>query len=350
MTFHFCTCFDSNYLIYGYTLYRSLKTTGIEFKLYVACLDDTVFQNLQTLRHPEIIPIPLSDIEVGDPEFSACKENRSRVEYIFTLSPVLPLYILRKFPEIDILGYLDSDLYFFSSPEPVYRRLGQASLLIFEHDFAPASVDFARKVGFFNMSFQLYRNDETGKRCLEKWRRQCIEWCYDFYENGKYADQKYLDAWPEEFGAISLNAASGAGVAPWNCFKYQFIFTNKPKINGTDLISYHYQGTKMLKYGMITPCEGIWLPYIPSEFLDFFVRRYYIELCKSRDILKQNLEKTAIKTKFTFARVISSDNKKGFIKRRLSAYIENILYILTGRLLFHGYTYFALFRSFKDHQ
>ena len=68
------------------------------------------------------------------------------------------------------------------------------------------------------------------------------------------------------------------------------------------------------------------------------------------DILKQNLEKTAIKTKFTFARVISSDNKKGFIKRRLSAYIENILYILTGRLLFHGYTYFALFRSFKDHQ
>ena len=99
------------------------------------------------------------------------------------------------------------------------------------------------------MSFQLYRNDETGKRCLEKWRRQCIEWCYDFYENGKYADQKYLDAWPEEFGAISLNAASGAGVAPWNCFKYQFIFTNKPKINGTDLISYHYQGTKMLKYG-----------------------------------------------------------------------------------------------------
>ena len=68
MTFHFCTCFDSNYLIYGYTLYRSLKTTGIEFKLYVACLDDTVFQNLQTLRHPEIIPIPLSDIEQGEPE------------------------------------------------------------------------------------------------------------------------------------------------------------------------------------------------------------------------------------------------------------------------------------------
>ena len=119
MTFHFCTCFDSNYLIYGYTLYRSLKATGIEFKLYVACLDDTVFQNLQMLRHPEIIPIPLSDIEADDPEFSACRENRSRVEYIFTLSPVLPLYILRKFPGIDILGYLDSDLYFFSSPEPV---------------------------------------------------------------------------------------------------------------------------------------------------------------------------------------------------------------------------------------
>ena len=66
MTFHFCTCFDSNYLIYGYTLYRSLKATGIEFKLYVACLDDTVFQNLQMLRHPEIIPIPLSDIEAPE--------------------------------------------------------------------------------------------------------------------------------------------------------------------------------------------------------------------------------------------------------------------------------------------
>ncbi len=350
MTFHFCTCFDSNYLIYGYTLYRSLKATGIEFKLYVACLDDTVFQNLQMLHHPEIIPIPLSDIEAHDPEFSACKENRSRVEYIFTLSPVLPLYILRKFPGIDILGYLDSDLYFFSSPEPIYRRLGQASLLIFEHDFAPVSVDFAEKVGYFNMSFQLYRNDETGRKCLEKWRRQCIEWCYDFWEDGKFADQKYLDTWPGEFGAISLNAASGAGVAPWNCFKYQYELSDIPKLCGVPLISFHYQGTKMLRYGLITPCEGIWLPYIPSDLLNFFTGRYYTELCRTRDILRENLGKTAVKSKFTFARVAPADRKKGVRKKRLADYLKDVFYILTGRILFHGHTCFAFCRIRKDYQ
>lgn len=149
---------------------------------------------------------------------------------------------------------------------------------------------------------------------------------------------------PGEFGAVALNAASGAGVAPWNCFKYQYDLSDIPKLCGVPLISFHYQGTKMLRYGLITPCEGIWLPYIPSDLLNFFTGRYYTELCRTRDILRENLGKTAVKSKFTFARVAPADRKKGVRKKRLVDYLKDVFYILTGRILFHGHTCFAFCR------
>jgi hypothetical protein len=102
----------------------------------------------------------------------------SKVEYYFTLSPVMPLYLFERHKDIGILNYLDSDLYFMSSPKPLYDELGGKSLLIVEHRF-PRRLKRLERCGRFNVQFQLYRNDEAARGCLRWWRGKCLEWCRD---------------------------------------------------------------------------------------------------------------------------------------------------------------------------
>ena len=59
--------------------------------------------------------------------------------------------------------------------------------------------------------------DDVGKKCLHEWMQQCLEWCFDRYEDGKFADQKYLDSWPEKFkNHLVISKNLGVGIAPWN--------------------------------------------------------------------------------------------------------------------------------------
>ena len=244
---YFCTYFDHNYLIYGMTLFDSLAKSGIDFQLFVLTLSDECFTRLEN-TDSRITPVKLSELEQYDPELKKCQFNRSRTEYIFTLSPCLPLFLFEKFPEIDLLTYLDSDLFFFDSPEILYQELGEKSLYIIEHRFTKEFQHRAEENGRFNMAFQIYRKNETGLSCLKKWRKQCIDWCYDRVEDGKFADQKYLDSWPEDFkDEVVISENYGANVAPWNINNYLIkIFENQITVDEQKLIFVHYQGFKLV--------------------------------------------------------------------------------------------------------
>ncbi len=251
---HFCTYFDHNYLIYGWSLFSSLEDFAGDFVLYVCCLDDACLQALTKLHHPRIVPIPLAAIEAADPEFAACRHNRTWIEYIFTLSPVFPLYLFNHFPEIDILGYLDSDLAFFASPEIAFTELGEKSILICPHNFAKNANAEADRYGQYNVAFQLYRHNATGLSCLNNWRQQCICWCHDRVEDGKFADQKYLDAWPEQYAETVVSMNPGLDLAPWNLGKYQYeSIDGQLLVNGKPCVFFHFQGCKLISPNLLRP-------------------------------------------------------------------------------------------------
>ena len=93
---NFCTLFDKNYLYKAVALYDSLLKTCREFKLWMLCFDDIAYQVLKELNLENTELISLHEFE--DEELTRIKSTRSRVEYYWTCTPSLPLFILKNNP------------------------------------------------------------------------------------------------------------------------------------------------------------------------------------------------------------------------------------------------------------
>lgn len=250
---HFCTYFDKRYLLQGLTLYRSLASCMGDFVLHVLCFDDPTHEILRKLDLGNLRPVSLREFEAGDESLLAAKRNRSLVEYYFTCSPSWPLYLLDRVSSVDLVTYLDSDLFFYSSPEPVFEEMGDRSILIVGHRF-PKALRHMEINGVYNVGMVSFRNDANGRECLRWWRERCLEWCYDRREDGRFADQKYLDDWPDRFRGVLVLRHKGAGLAPWNWMNYRI----EPKgaggtVDGEPLIFYHFQGVKLITRRLYDP-------------------------------------------------------------------------------------------------
>ena len=220
MTRHFCTYFDRRYLPNALALVDSLRRHGGDFRLWALCLDDAAHAALCALAIADVSPIRLADFEHGDEALAAAKRNRSTVEYYFTCTPSLPLFVLRNHPEIDAITYLDADLFFFSDPAPVFDEIGDCAVAIIPHRFPRANERF-ECFGIFNVGWLTFRRCEAAFTCLTWWRERCLEWCFDREEPTRFADQKYLDDWPRRFEDVHVVGHKGANVASWNLANYE---------------------------------------------------------------------------------------------------------------------------------
>ena len=283
--FHFCTYFDSNYLAYGLTLYNSLKEKCTKpLKFYVLCLDEITFDYLTSLNDEDIISIPVSDLESWDKDLITAKKNRNRIEYYFTFSPILPLYILENY-SVDVIASMDADLLFLSNPETIYNELGDKSIFIIEHDFRE-NFKSHEEAGKFNVQCQLFKNDNVGLACLKRWRDQCIEWCHDYYEDGKFADQKYLDEWPELYGDdLVVSTNKGVGVAPWNVEGENITcVSNNYYINDKPIVFYHFHGIKI--FNKFFGKSGLAAFHASFSKPLYKLYSYYLSLLNSNGVLQ----------------------------------------------------------------
>lgn len=243
MTYHFCTYFDRNYLVRGLALYSSLKRQCPEYVLWVLCLDDETYTALTQCNLPECHLIPLVDIERQDGALHKVKKTRSRPEYFFTMSPCLPLYIIDHCPEVDVITYLDADLFFFADPKPLYDELGSGSISIIAHRFSSKLSHF-QSMGIYNVGWLSFRRDDNGMKCLRWWRERCIEDCSDLQKKaGCFADQKYLDDWPQRFAGVVVLQHKGANLASWNVGNYRLTSVAETQyVDQQILLFYHFHG------------------------------------------------------------------------------------------------------------
>lgn len=273
--YYFCTYFDRNYLTRGLALYQSLKDNCQGFRLWVLCLDDDTYTALNKFSFQEVQQISIKDFEYGDERLLHAKKNRAPVEYYFTCTPSLSLFILNHHPEVDLITYLDADLFFFADPAQLFAEMDGKSIAIIGHRF-PVRLRHLESWGVYNVGWVSFRRDENGLECLYWWRDLCLEWCYDRIEADRFADQKYLDRFPDKFGDEIVLQHKGANVAPWNIENYiLYVKENNVYVDDQKLLFFHFQGFKQLlpwvydlglwSYG-VRPfrelIDHIYLPYI----------------------------------------------------------------------------------------
>jgi len=245
----FCTLFDSNYLFKALAMYRSLERTRPSFHLTAFCFDELAEEMLAKLGLEQMSVVSLRDLEAFDAELLSTKSDRTPTEYCWTATPALPLYMFDSRPELDEITYLDADLLFFSDPEPLFQEMGDASILITPHRFAPEHAQHAIN-GIYNVQFLAFRRDARGLECLRWWHDRCIEWCYYRLEDGKLGDQKYLDDWPERFEGVHVLEHKGGGLGPWNITQYEVVNrAGRVMVDDDPLVFYHYHRVKLLDNG-----------------------------------------------------------------------------------------------------
>lgn len=265
----YCTFFDSGYLPAGLALHDSLKETLPTADCWVLCLDNKTYTVLTALDRPDLHPVRLEELETYLPSLKEVKGERSRAEYYFTCKPALLEYLLdTKAPAR--LTYLDADLYFFQGTDEFPEGWDESPVVVHAHNFPSERAETADRVGRYNAGFVSVRNDETGLACVRRWRTQCLEWCFDRVEENRYADQKYLNEWPDRWDAEVLKLP-GIGTARWNLERWSVsVDDGKIFIDDEPLVFYHFEGLQRLT-------NRIWDPHASlSDIVEEVVYRPYI--------------------------------------------------------------------------
>lgn len=249
----YCTYFDHHYLPRGLALYESLRRHDPACRLWVLCLSPECRAWLVRQRLPGLEPIGLEELERADPALLQAKPTRSVVEYYFTCTPSLPKLVLDRDSRADLVTYLDADLYFFRDPEPVFAEIGSGSIAIIPHRF-PTALKHLENTGVYNVGWVSFRRDERAAACLAWWREQCLAWCYDRAEPGRYGDQKYLDVWPDRFPGTVVLRQKGANLAPWNLANYRLRWRNQRVwVDDDELVFFHFHGFRRVNGWLYEP-------------------------------------------------------------------------------------------------
>jgi hypothetical protein len=240
-----CTYFDINYLPRGLALYYSIKKFHSDFDFFVLAFDDLAYDYLNNLKEENIKLISYREY---DQYFQTSSDKYiDKKQYFFSSTPNLCVYLMTKFESIDILLYLDADVYLFSALDPLYNEFGSSSIGFCTHRYHPIFNCFVNHYGKFNVGVNLFRNSETGNKCLIEWKNDCDSWYPEKpgYPLSFFSDQIFLDSWLEKYDGVKIIENIGVNVCYWNAANYKFSkFKDVYFVNDLPLIIYHFSSLR----------------------------------------------------------------------------------------------------------
>ena len=288
---NFCTYFDKNYLSKFLNLKDSIDRFNFEHTFYILSLDSFVTDFFKKNKFQNIKIINLNELENYYVELKVAKKNRDLIEYYFTLSPFLPRFIYEK-RGVKQITYLDSDFYFFKSPEKLIYRNYESSVVLIKQNVK-------EKYGLYNVGW-IYFNfefEETFK-ITKKWGTQCIDLCQDLPSKNSYADQKYLDTWVKELNYAKVLHPEYTCLSPWDS-------NLSLEENSANMIAFHFHALEISSNEFSTGfnkynkkisnelIEKIYKPYIKNLLL--LEKKYNISSSSIRNKRKKFFSKILIK-------------------------------------------------------
>ena len=269
---HYVTLFDKAYLPQGLALYNSMKLKVSSFSLWVVCMDDETYHLLNNLNFKYLKCLRFSEYETK--QLKEVKEERSKVEYYWTVTPFVADFVFQADQKIKRVTYIDADLWFLKDPQLIFDNFinSSKSVMITNHGFLK-EYDTSKEHGKYCVQFIIF-DKEKSAHIRKSWQNNCLEWCYARSENGKFGDQKYLDEWPVLFSnEIYILENFEYSQAPWNSLKF----------DSKDAIFFHFHGLKIISLNSVL----VGSYYLKEEAIENFYSPYLNDIRQSIDTISQ---------------------------------------------------------------
>ena len=245
-----------------------------DFKLWVIAMDTLAEEALTALSLDRVQVISVASLETT--ELRLAKLERSAGEYCWTMTPFAPSAVFARAPFVERVTYLDADLWFRRNPRAIFDELfvSRKAVLLTEHAYAPEN-DVSAAVGRFCVQFMPFLR-EGSIRILELWQSQCLDWCSNSVDSGRFGDQKYLDDWPDTFpDDVHILSRPELIQGPWNATRFPY----------SDAVAYHFHGLRWrdkthLDFGS---------HFLPFPHLQNVYGHYVSDLEWARDVIDANL-------------------------------------------------------------
>lgn len=326
----FCTLFNSAYLDKGMVMIESLKKHSPDSYIYVFAFDDKCYEVLNEINYDNVKLVSLKEFETE--ELLKIKKERTARAYCWTCTPYIIKHVLENRNE-EIVTYIDADIMFFKNPEKLVNDVlnSGSDVGIMEHNFGKGKVqEYQLEIaGRYCVEFNTFVKNENGMKVLEYWRSKCKECCTDDVSqssDGKFGDQMYLNDWTSRFENVYVHTDQGAGVAPWNLYRYR---TNDNETildiqsgNSYELSFYHYHGITMYDNGLVHIGVFGRYGYPDRDFVKYLYGVYLAKILKKRKQLKEdfNLDLDVKRELYKKAGIRDVIHIKTFIKRCLDTF------------------------------
>jgi hypothetical protein len=205
-------------------------------------------------------PIPKKDWETSD--LLAVRAERTVGEYCWTVTPFTPRIVFDRNPEVARVTYIDADLWFRASPALIFEEFESSgkSVLITEHAYDPHT-DASATAGKYCVQFMTFTRNASDP-VIDWWSKQCLVWCFNRYEDGKFGDQKYLDDWTQRFTEyVHVLGQKSLIQGPWNSQRFPY----------SEAVVFHFHGLRLVRgdrvyfgnYRLTTPLiDNVYIPYM----------------------------------------------------------------------------------------
>ena len=232
---NFVTLFDKNYLPQGVSLYLSMEREINCFHLWILALDTYTYEKLVSLDLKSVTILNVENFLTE--ELVQKKRERTKGEFCWTLTPFSFDFVFDSNETIERITYLDADLWFRKSPKDIFYEfdLTNKNVLITDHGYAP-EYDQSAISGQYCVQFLTFDRINS-KFIRDIWKEQCLEWCFNRAEVGRFGDQKYLDEWPIKFNDhVHVLKDHSLLLAPWNATRFPY----------GNSVAWHFHGLKII--------------------------------------------------------------------------------------------------------
>lgn len=239
-----CTIIAKNYLAQARCLAESFYAQHPTGRMFVLLVDqpDGCFD-------PAAEPFTIvSTADLAFRSFAHMAFRYNVVELSTAVKPFFMEYLFDRY-DLDLLIYLDPDIYCYRPLTPLLEGLQQHRVVLTPHILAPLDDEYRPneldllRVGSYNLGcLGLARNPEL-QTFLRWWQRHLERDCVIDLARGLFVDQRWMDMVPSLFDGVAVVRDPSCNVAYWNLAQRDVTpSADGWLVNGQPLTFYHFSG------------------------------------------------------------------------------------------------------------